>query len=239
MEFVLNSTNIKEALNEEGIDDTYGLMTLTDAIVENLTYPDKDPQVTTKYKLKKGEIGLLKCFIHYVYYRDEISDPIGNDWTKITMDQFDLFRANITYTPRFGTLSTLSFKPPTPPVSSSSSTPYHGQTPVDIFKRGIKRAPSVLPTLKDEKLNDQWHRSFANQARAQNISDVLDITYTPSTTTDIALFDEKQKYLYAILEAKVETAKGKSIIRSYEATYDAQKAYADLTAITLSPLRQP
>ena len=230
MEFVLNSTNIKEALIEEGIDDTYGLLTLTDSIVENLAYPDIDPQVTTRHKLKKGEMGLLKCFIHYVYYRDEICDPIDNDWTKITMDKFDLFRANISYTPRFGSLSTLTFKTPITPASSSSSTPHHVQSPADIFKRGIKRDPSVFPALKDEKLNDQWHRSFANQARAQDISDVLDTTYTPSTAADVALFEEKQKYLYAVLEAKVETAKGKSIVRSYESTYDAQKAYAALMA---------
>ena len=227
MEFVLNSTNVKNALVESG----YGLMTLTDNIVENLVYPDADPKIITKYKLKKGEMGLIKCFIHYVYYRDEINDPINNEWTKITMDDFDLFRANISYTPRFGSLATLTFKSPTPTASSSSSsTPSHGQSPVDIFKRGIKRDPSVFPTLKDEKLNDQWHRSFANQARAQDVSDVLDITYTPLSVADVALFEEKQKYLYAVLESKVETAKGKSIIRSYESTYDAQKAYADLTA---------
>ena len=230
MEFVLSNENVKNSLLDSGIDDTFGLMTLTDVIVENLVYPDADSQVKTKHKLKKGEMGLIKCFIHYVYYCDEIGHPIGSDWTSITMEDFDAFRANLSYTSRFGSLSTLTFKPPTPPAPASSSTPFHGPSPVDVFKRGIKRDPSVFPTLKDEKLNDQWHRSFANQARAQDISDVLDITYIPSSAVDIALFEEKQKYLYAVLEAKVETAKGKSIIRSYESTYDAQKAYADLKA---------
>ena len=99
-DFVLNSANVKNALVDSGIDDTYGLMTLTDVIVENLVYPDIDPQVKTKYKLKKGEMGLIKCFIHYVYYRGETGDAIGNDWSKITMEDFDLFRANIAYTSR-------------------------------------------------------------------------------------------------------------------------------------------
>jgi hypothetical protein len=148
MEFVLNNTNVKNALVESGIDDTYGLLTLTDAIVENLVYPDTDPQVKTMHKLKKGEMGLIKCFIHYVYYRGEINDPIGNDWSKITMEDFDFFRANLSYTSRFGSLSTLTFKTPTPPASSSSSTLFHGQSPVDIFKRGIKRDPSVFPRSK-------------------------------------------------------------------------------------------
>jgi hypothetical protein len=42
------------------------------------------------------------------------------------------------------------------------------------------------------------------------------------------LFQEKQKYLYAVLESKVETAKGKAIIRKHESTFDAQKAYEEL-----------
>jgi glucose-6-phosphate 1-dehydrogenase len=65
-------------------------------------------------------------------------------------------------------------------------------------------------------------------ARAQDLSDVLNPQYVPQITAAYDLFWEKQKFLYAILEAKVETAKGKSIIRQYKNTYDAQKAYEKL-----------
>jgi hypothetical protein len=82
--------------------------------------------------------------------------------------------------------------------------------------------------LKDEKNNDQWHHTFTNMARAQDLSDVLNPKYVPQTTTAYDLFWEKQKFLYAVLEAKVETAKGTSIIRQYKSTYDAQKAYKRL-----------
>jgi hypothetical protein len=43
---------------------------------------------------------------------------------------------------------------------------------------------------------------------------------------DIELFAEKKKFLYAVLEAKIETAKGKAIICSHEKKFNAQKAYA-------------
>jgi hypothetical protein len=66
-------------------------------------------------------------------------------------------------------------------------------------------------TLKDEKNNDQWHCSFTNVAQSQDLSDVLNPKYIPLNTTEYDLFSEKQKFLYAILEVKVETAKGKSI----------------------------
>jgi hypothetical protein len=83
-------------------------------------------------------------------------------------------------------------------------------------------------SLRDELWNDNWHRSFANQARAQDVTKVLDPAYLPTTPTEIALFQETKKYLYAILESKVETAKGKAIIRKHESTFDAQKAYEEL-----------
>jgi hypothetical protein len=69
---------------------------------------------------------------------------------------------------------------------------------------------------------------FTNMARAQDLSDVLNPQYVPQTTTVYNFFWEKQKFLYAVLEAKVETAKGKSIIRQFENTYNAQKAYKKL-----------
>jgi hypothetical protein len=91
-----------------------------------------------------------------------------------------------------------------------------------MFKRGIKRDPSVFPTLKDELLNDQWHRSFVSQARAQDLSNDLNASYNPTTPKETDLFQEKQKYLYAFLESKVEMAKDKSIIRKHESAIDSQ-----------------
>jgi hypothetical protein len=70
--------------------------------------------------------------------------------------------------------------------------------------------------------------ALSNLVRAQDLSDLLDENYVPITTADRDLFAEKQKFLYAVLEAKVETAKGKAIIHSHEMNYDAQKAYAEL-----------
>jgi hypothetical protein len=97
-----------------------------------------------------------------------------------------------------------------------------------LFKRGIKRDFASFPTLKDNKQNDQWHHTFSNLARVQGLSDVLDENYSPVTTADKDLFAKNQIFLYAVLEVKVETAKGKAIIHSHEKDYDTQKAYAEL-----------
>jgi hypothetical protein len=77
-----------------------------------------------------------------------------------------------------------------------------------------------LPILKREQFNDQWKVSFVNQVRAQDVGAVLNATYSPSSPVDAALFQEKPKYLYDVLEVKVATSKGKLITWKYKSTYD-------------------
>jgi hypothetical protein len=78
------------------------------------------------------------------------------------------------------------------------------------------------------KYHDVWHRSFNTQAVAQDVADVLDETYVPSTADEISLFAEKQKFVYAVLESKVLTDRGKAIIRDHKHGFDAQKVYKKL-----------
>jgi hypothetical protein len=58
--------------------------------------------------------------------------------------------------------------------------------------------------------------------------EVLDLTYVPETPEHKELFNEKQKYMYAILEQKVITDRGKGFVRDHENDYDAQKVYQKL-----------
>jgi hypothetical protein len=62
---------------------------------------------------------------------------------------------------------------------------------------------------------------------AQDLTDALSAAYVPAAA-EYDLFQEKQKYLYAVLESKVETTKGKAIIHKHEGSFDAHKVYAVL-----------
>jgi hypothetical protein len=139
----------------------------------------------------------LRTFIHYVHYCEEINDPIDNKWTTFTQDMFNQFCCNVKYTRRFTTLTKLQHIPiapnnpnPAPPEPSvpKSSAP----SLVDTFKKGIKRDPSVYPTLKDELWNEYWHCSFANQARAQDVDEVLDPNYLPTTSEQYELLQGRK-----------------------------------------------
>jgi hypothetical protein len=100
--------------------------------------------------------------------------------------------------------------------------------PVADFKRGIKRDPLQFPSLKDDKQWDLWNQDVKAQSRYQGVNDILDVSYVPRTSTDITLFDEKQKFMYAVFLKTVLTDQGKALVRQYESTYDAQKVYAGL-----------
>jgi hypothetical protein len=145
-----------------------------------------------------------------------IYDPIGNDWLSIMDNMLSEFRTYLTQIYKFNFVDSIHTTPPSAtssPLSAATiSSSLSSQSPVDLFKRGIKRDFNAFLTLKDENNNDQWHRTLINMACAQDLSDVLNPKYVPQTTTAYDLFWEKHKFLYAVLEAKVETAKGKSII---------------------------
>ena len=188
-----DTSSLKSSLVIEGIADIFDLITLTDDIIDSLTYEDPDDPGKF-YPVKKGDKMLLRCFLAYQQYLESETDEL--DYKLITQVGFDKFRISPSYR--------ASIYPPDPapsaPTPAPSLTSSHPSlySPVAMFRRAIKKDPSLFPTLKDDRYHDVWHRSFNTQAVAQDVSEVLDETYVPKTADDIALFAEKQKYLYAV-----------------------------------------
>jgi hypothetical protein len=60
MDNIFQNDNDASALKEDGIEDMFGLLMLTDTNVDKLTYLDPDPNNTASYSLKKGEISLIR-----------------------------------------------------------------------------------------------------------------------------------------------------------------------------------
>jgi Reverse transcriptase (RNA-dependent DNA polymerase) len=215
-------SGLKSSLQRDGIIDIHDLMTLNDDIINTLQYEDPDnPKILRD--VNRGDKQRIKGFIAYWYYlQSELPDISFMD---VTSTMFNNFRLTKNYMDLMGSVITN----PQPDLITSSSTPATSKeamySPVAMFRRAIKKDPSLFPTLKDDRYHDVWHRSFKTQAVAQDVAEVLDDKYVPSTADDIAVFHEKQKFLYAVLESKVLTDRGKAIIRDHEHDYDAQKAY--------------
>ena len=234
-----DTSGLKQALLRNGISDVITLADIDQATIDGLTYDDTANNING-IAVVRGDKCLVTIFQDYVTARSNgsYSTPIADDeWDQITQEDFDSFRISPMYRSRRNTLivpHATGSVPPSAVVSPISSKPR--VSPAENFKRGIKKDQSLFPTLKDERFNDTWHRTFANQALAQDVSEILDDTYVPQDQDEIDLFIEKQKYMYAVLENKVMTDRGKAIVHEFESTHDAQKAYKKLKDHhTLSP----
>jgi hypothetical protein len=65
---------------------------------------------------------------------------------------------------------------------------------------------------KDEKQWDTWQRSTLAQARAQDVAEILDRDYAPTSSEERDLFTEKQKFMYAVFERTLQTDQGKAFV---------------------------
>ena len=94
------------------------------------------------------------------------------------------------------------------------------------FRKGIKRKETAYPTLKDERYFDSFSRSLYITAKSHECEDVLDPEYTPSNS-EKELFEAKQVFMFSVLDKHLLTDMGKTIVRKYVHTTDAQSVWKD------------
>ena len=93
-------------------------------------------------------------------------------------------------------------------------------------RKGIKREETAYPTLKDETYFDSCSRSLYITAKSHECEDVLDPEYTPSNS-EKELFEAKQVFMFSVLDKHLLTDMGKTIVRKYVHTTDAQSVWKD------------
>jgi hypothetical protein len=152
----MDGSSLKTALGEDGIDDIFSLISLSDTGID--TSQCKDPNnnnVSTNVGL--ADKILLRSFLKHHYVEIKL---IGDDWDKMTQTDFYNYRVdpkNMPFVP--------SAADTTLPSINTRAQIQHTYLPAEMFRRGIKRDATLFPTLTDEKFNDSWHRSFINQER--------------------------------------------------------------------------
>jgi hypothetical protein len=164
-----SSGPIQLAFRKGKIKGILDINSMSASTLESLSYYDPIDKIDKR--LEKGEIGLLKTFRAYIYYRDSIGETLdSNDkWLAISLEDFQRFRVSKEW-------FAISENPGIT-VSSSSSVSSSSRDSVYDFKQGIKRDVSLFPTLKQDKQWDSWQRATITQARAQDLSDVLNPKY--------------------------------------------------------------
>jgi hypothetical protein len=128
----------------------------------------------------------------------------------------------------------------TPPTTLSSGVGTSGNASfttkvrdrVFKFKKGIKRDPASFTVMKDSKQWDSVHRTLKAHTCYQDFDDILDPCYRPTTAEDsIALFAEKQKYMYSVFERTLQTDEGKVVVRSHDSDRNAQLIYSEFLEV--------
>ena len=203
----------------------HDIVSMAETTFDHLTYLSEDGK--SELTIPRGGVGLLTAFKRFVLFQEYRGTPIQDDeWVTIDPDDFNNFRISTDFT--FHIPSTLSTgSRPTFSMSGPS---------IDIvrdFRRGIKRDASQFSPLRDDGAWDSWHRTTVAQARAQDVSEVLDGTHNPATQDEQDLFDEKQKYMFAVFEKTLLTDKGKALVRAHQRKYDAQRIFSELSAYAL------
>ena len=116
--------------------------------------------------------------------------------------------------------------PPNPAQQRSGATT--ATDPDVLFRKGIRRDPQAFPALKDIRFFLGWHRKFLGQIHAQDLANIIDESYTPSTVTEDRLFILQKDYMYTVFLQTLLTDDTKKIVRDHESTRDAQAIYTDL-----------
>ena len=172
------------ALKKAGITNIRDLMFCEPLSIERLSYVPAKSALAEP--LNEGYKNLIIWFIRWVHHKVALNNGqrlTKEQWYGLEQDEFDDYRMN------HGKVTT------TPTVMTTSTT--KTTDPVTEFKKGIKRDSSLYPTLKDQKHWNNWNRSVITQARAHDISEVFDTSYTPIPGEE-ALFEQKQIFAYSV-----------------------------------------
>ena len=80
--------------------------------------------------------------------------------------------------------------------------------------------------MKDQRYSDSFSRSLYIAAKSCEYEEVLDPEYTPSNS-EKELFEAKQDFMFSVLDKHLLTDMGKTTVRKYVHTTDAQSAWKD------------
>jgi hypothetical protein len=197
-----------KALITVGCNDIRHLINMSLEDIDALQYINDD---NNEVPVPSHARALLRILKAYHIHRIDQGDPIGDAWISITAEQFDSYRISSEYN-----LFSMGMMSPTGTTrrSTTAASPSQSRTrdPVSDFKKGIKRDPTLFPIFKLDKQWVAWQRSVIAQARAQDVADVFDPTHCPTQPDEKLLFEEKQKYVYAVFEQRLLTDKGKALV---------------------------
>jgi hypothetical protein len=111
---------------------------------------------------------VFRVFRSYIQYAAMSGDPIlPAQYIDITVENIEIFRSGVYMT------QYLTNNPP-PAANTSATSASSAYTKAAIFKKGMKRDPTIYPTLKNDAGWDYWQRVTCAAAATQDCALVFD-----------------------------------------------------------------
>ena len=216
---------LRLALEKEGVSNITHLLIMPEATIDAMAYDDPGDgthAATADMPLQKVHKWTLKAFQSYARYRSDVegADNMNLDeWRAISHGEFQNFQLNIF--PSLGYTSTPIQGATAGRPGATRSLP----SPLAEWKKGVKRDMTLYIELRQDKEWDRWNTRLCATARTQEVDRVLDPNFSPRDAEDRGLFEAQQNYMYAVFERTLLTDMGKTFIRKFESTANAQAIY--------------
>ena len=224
-------SKIKQILEDNGIEDLvelamydYSELAELQGRMPNVLVPGS-LEVVVLSKTEAKKLSLLKS-----WYK---SQPNAS-WQSFTKDQLDAFIMGSDHnnigTPAPNNLSKLNYSPFSLYVHQTLLLLkiHQFQILLRVLTKSIKRSSADYPKLKEDKLFASWDSTIQAIATAQDVAEVLNPSYNPTSEQEKQLFKAKNAFMYSVFVSTLITAKSRKHVRKYQKDMNAQALYASL-----------
>ena len=203
---------------ERRIKDVEELLGYSEDYLRNFSCKTSDGKEIT---ITMGQYQKIRAYNLYLDYKTSEGEELHENHLLATYEDFWSFRRSRKANHLLRGIASITPRPNSPTRRQA--------TPAQLFRKSIKRDPSLFHTLKERGNWDNWKRNIVTTARAQDVDDILDSNYTPMTPEDTDLFEEKQKCMYSVFEKTLQTDHGKAFVREHTDDYDAQEVFKKIS----------
>jgi hypothetical protein len=183
-------------------------LSYSETVIENPKEKDPTKVITRVERYHVPNYLSARCIFFKKFLEDKKND--GEDlnyesfYMGLTLDSFMAWKAEEM------TMNTSS-----PRVAKSRDL-------VADFKKGIKRDPSLFPSLKHIDNWPTFKRETMAQAFAQDVVNVFNPKYKSRGSEEKDLFTLQLYYVYAIFCSNLKTDFGRKLVRDYESSQNAK-----------------
>ena len=220
-------------LEQEGFDyDICCLRIFTDESMSKFMYTD--PDTNKQCTIVQSDLYDLQVFADFLCLQSQHHNINGNwkDVIDINPYEFDAWRRNYVSSTNPNVTPSSSYCAPRTTAHPASAQPF--LSPNELFRNGIKRNPLLFPVLDTNSEYRQWKQQTISIANALLCAEITTPSYTPSTFEDRQLFQQKQDYMYTVLQYSLQTPVGMDLLCIHAEQHDAQAILAQLDKFYMS-----